>query len=108
MVNLTNDEFAVIKAILQVVSDKCNLYWQDESQAQDDYDKMRQQYLDLDTSNVYADVENMYANLENPYEDLTVDKIEYENYLELKKDLEKHIELKRYDVDLTKLLYELK
>tara|TARA_B100000212_G_C27340157_1_gene518827 strand:+ start:594 stop:815 length:222 start_codon:yes stop_codon:yes gene_type:complete len=73
MVNLTNDEFAVIKAILQVVSDKCNLYWQDESQAQDDYDK-----------------------------------IEYENYLELKKDLEKHIELKRYDVDLTKLLYELK
>ena len=73
MVNLSNDEFAVIKAILQVVSDKCNLYWQDESQAQDDYDK-----------------------------------IEYENYLELKKDLEKHIELKRYDVDLTKLLYELK
>ena len=73
MVNLTNDEFAVIKAILQVVSDKCNLYWQDESQAQDDYDK-----------------------------------IEYDNYLELKKDLEKHIELKRYDVDLTKLLYELK
>ena len=73
MINLTNDEFTVIKAILQVVSDKCNLYWQDESQAQDDYDK-----------------------------------IEYENYLELKKDLEKHIELKRYDVDLTKLLYELK
>ena len=73
MVNLTNDEFAVIKAILQVVSDKCNLYWQDESQAQDDYDK-----------------------------------IEYDNYLELKKDLEKHIELKRYNVDLTKLLYELK
>ena len=73
MVNLTNDEFAVIKAILQVVSDKCNLYWQNESEAQDDYDK-----------------------------------IEYDNYLELKKDLEKHIELKRYDVDLTKLLYELK
>ena len=73
MVNLTNDEFAVIKAILQVVSDKCNLYWQDESQAEDDYDK-----------------------------------IEYDNYLELKKDLEKHIELKRYDVDLTKLLYDLK
>tara|TARA_B100000963_G_C22267854_1_gene511412 strand:+ start:343 stop:564 length:222 start_codon:yes stop_codon:yes gene_type:complete len=73
MINLTNDEFAVIKAILQVVSDKCNLYWQDESQAQDDYDK-----------------------------------IEYDNYLELKKDLEKHIELKRYNVDLTKLLYELK
>ena len=73
MVNLTNDEFAVIKAILQVVSDRCNLYWQNESEAQDDYDK-----------------------------------IEYDNYLELKKDLEKHIELKRYDVDLTKLLYELK
>ena len=42
--------------------------------AQGDYDKMRQQYLDLDTSNVYADVENMYANLENPYEDLTVNR----------------------------------
>ena len=70
MVNLTNDEFAVIKAILQVVSDKCNLYWQNESEAQDDYDK-----------------------------------IEYDNYLELKKDLEKHIELKRYDVDLTKLSF---
>ena len=42
--------------------------------AQGDYDKMRQQYLGLDTSNVYAGVENMYANLENPYEDLTVNK----------------------------------
>ena len=42
--------------------------------AQGDYDKMRQQYLGLDTSNIYAGVENMYANLENPYEDLTVNK----------------------------------
>ena len=42
--------------------------------AQGDYDKMREQYLGLDTSNIYAGVENMYANLENPYEDLTVNK----------------------------------
>ena len=72
MVNLTNDEFAVIKAILKTVSDKCCLYWESES-------------------------------------DIDYDKKEYDNYIELKKDLEYHIELKRYkDVDLMKLLYELK
>ena len=71
MVNLTNDEFAVIKAILQTVSDNCNYYWKNENEI--DYDK-----------------------------------IEYKNYLKLKKDMEYHIELKRYDVDLTKLLYDLK
>ena len=42
--------------------------------AQGEYDTMKQQYLDLDTSNIYKDVENMYANLENPYEDLIVNK----------------------------------
>ena len=71
MVNLTNDEFAVIKAILKTVSDKCNYYWQNE-------------------------------------DEIDPDKKEYDNYLELKKDLEYHIELKKYDVDLMKLLYELK
>ena len=71
MVNLTNDEFAVIKAILKTVSDNCNNYWTNESEI--DYDSL-----------------------------------EYENYLKLKKDMEYHIELKRYDVDLTKLLYDLK
>jgi len=72
MVNMTNSEFAVIKAILKTVSDKCNYYWESES-------------------------------------DIDYDKKEYENYLELKKDMEYHIELKRYkDVDLMKLLYELK
>ena len=71
MVNMTDSEFAVIKAILKVVSDKCNFYWKNENEI--DYDKK-----------------------------------EYQNYIELKKDLEYHIELKRYDVDLTKLLYELK
>jgi len=71
MVNLTNDEFAVIKAILKTVSDKCNYYWTNES-------------------------------------DIDYDRDEYSNYLQLKKDLEYHIELKRYDVDLTKLLYDLK
>ena len=74
MVNMTDSEFAVIKAILKTVSDKCCLYWESESQAQDDYDKK-----------------------------------EYENYLELKKDLKYHIDLSKYkDVDLMKLLYELK
>jgi len=40
--------------------------------AQDEYDKILQQYKDLDTSNLYADVENKYTNMENVYEDLTV------------------------------------
>ena len=71
MVNLTNDEFDVIKAILKTVSDKCNYYWESEN-------------------------------------DIDYDKEEANNYIDLKKDLEYHIELKRYDVDLMKLLYELK
>ena len=40
--------------------------------AQEEYDKMRQQYLDLDTSNLYAGVTNKYRDMENAYEDLTV------------------------------------
>jgi hypothetical protein len=72
MVNMTDSEFAVIKAILKVVSDKCNYYWQNEN-------------------------------------DIDFDKKEYENYLELKKDLKYHIDLDKYkDVDLSKLLYDLK
>ena len=72
MPNLTNSEFAIIKAILKVVSDKCNYYWQNEN-------------------------------------DIDFDKKEYENYLELKKDLKYHIDLDKYkDVDLSKLLYDLK
>jgi len=71
MVNLTNDEFAVIKAILKTVSDKCNYYWESEN-------------------------------------DIDYDKKENQNNIKLKKDMEYHIELKRYDVDLMKLLYELK
>jgi len=43
-----------------------------QAAAQEEYDKMRQQYMDLDTSNIYANVENKYLNMENPYEDLTV------------------------------------
>jgi hypothetical protein len=72
MVNMTDSEFAVIKAILKVVSDKCNYYWQNEN-------------------------------------DIDFDKKEYENYLELKKDLKYHIDLDKYkDIDLSKLLYDLK
>jgi hypothetical protein len=72
MVNMTDSEFAIIKAILKVVSDKCNYYWESK-------------------------------------EDIDYDKKEYENYLDLKKDLKYHIDLNKYkDVDLMKLLYELK
>ena len=42
--------------------------------AQSEYDRMMEQYKNLDTSNLYADVENQYANLENVYEDLTVNR----------------------------------
>ena len=72
MVNMTDSEFAIVKAILKVVSDKCNYYWQNEN-------------------------------------DIDFDKKEYENYLELKKDLKYYIDLDKYkDVDLSKLLYDLK
>ena len=72
MVNMTDSEFAIVKAILKVVSDKCNYYWESK-------------------------------------EDIDYDKKEYENYLDLKKDLKYHIDLNKYkDVDLMKLLYELK
>ena len=37
MVNMTDSEFAIVKAILKVVSDKCNYYWQNENDI--DYDK---------------------------------------------------------------------
>ena len=40
--------------------------------AQEEYDIMRAQYMDLDTRNIYADVRNKYLNMENTYEDLTV------------------------------------
>ena len=43
-----------------------------QAAAQSEYDKMRRQYMDLDTSNIYAGVRNKYLNMENPYEDLTV------------------------------------
>ena len=42
--------------------------------AQGEFDKMRGQYLDLDTSNLRADSENRYMNMENAYEDLTVNR----------------------------------
>ena len=42
--------------------------------AQEEYDIMRAQYMDLDTRNIYANVRNKYLNMENTYEDLTVNK----------------------------------
>jgi hypothetical protein len=41
-------------------------------EAQNEYDRMRAQYMDLDTSNIYANVRNKYLNMENTFEDLTV------------------------------------
>ena len=43
-----------------------------EREAQAEYDKMKEQFMGLETSNLYGDVSNPYANLENTMEDLTV------------------------------------
>ena len=44
---MTDSEFAIVKAILKVVSDKCNYYWQNENDI--DYDKKEyENYLDQD------------------------------------------------------------
>ena len=43
-------------------------------EAEGSYDEMRQKYMGLDTSNLYADVSNPYANMENVMEDLTVNR----------------------------------
>lgn len=45
-----------------------------QTAAQGEYDRMRGQYLNLDTSNLAANSENRYMNMENAYEDLTVNK----------------------------------
>ena len=43
-----------------------------EAEAQGEYDKMRDKFMNLETSNLYGDVSNPYANMENTMEDLTV------------------------------------
>ena len=43
-----------------------------EKEAQGEYDKMRDKFMGLETSNLYGDVSNPYANMENTMEDLTV------------------------------------
>jgi hypothetical protein len=43
-----------------------------QAAAQAEYDKMRQEYMNLDTSNLFAGAQNRYLNMENAYEDLTV------------------------------------
>ena len=43
-----------------------------EADAQAEYDKMKDQFMGLETSNLYGDVSNPYANMENTMEDLTV------------------------------------
>ena len=45
-----------------------------QAAAQAEHDRMRQEYANLDTSNLYANVENKYMNLENTFEDLTINK----------------------------------
>ena len=49
---------------------------QQEREAQENYDRMREKYMGLDTSNLYGDVSNPYANMQNVYEDLTVNQQE--------------------------------
>ena len=48
----------------------------EQEKAEAEMQKYRQQYENLDTSNIYADVKNKYANIqtefENVYEDMTV------------------------------------
>ena len=43
-----------------------------EKEAQGEYDKMRDKFMGLETSNLYGGVSNPYANMENTMEDLTV------------------------------------
>lgn len=43
-----------------------------QKRAQGELNKRKQEFQDLDTSNIYADVQNPYANMENTMEDLTV------------------------------------
>ena len=40
--------------------------------AEEEYGTMKERFMGLDTSNLYADVTNPYANMENVYEDLTI------------------------------------
>jgi hypothetical protein len=42
------------------------------AEAQTEYDQMREQFMNLDRSNLYSGVSNPYANMENTMEDLTV------------------------------------
>jgi len=41
-------------------------------EAQDDYNRQKDKFMGLDTSNLYGDVSNPYANMQNTMEDLTV------------------------------------
>ena len=44
----------------------------EQREARNEYDAMRAQYENIDTSNVYADMRNQFTGMENPFEDLTV------------------------------------
>ena len=50
--------------------------------AQGEYDKILQQYKDLDTSNLYADFENQFTGMENVYEDLTINRQQQANTMQ--------------------------
>ena len=45
---------------------------EEQKAAKKEMDKFKQEYEDLDTSNLNANVRNQYTNMENTYEDLTV------------------------------------
>ena len=43
-----------------------------QREAQAEYDKMKETFVNLDTSNLYADVQNKFTGMENVYEDMTI------------------------------------
>ena len=78
MANIKNSPLKLIGDIASAVSsyDWGGKRAKAEADAQAEYDKMKEQFMGLETSNLYGDVSNPYANMENTMEDLTVNQQE--------------------------------
>jgi len=74
MANIKNSPLKLIGDIASAVSsyDWGGKRAKAEADAQAEYDKMKEQFMGLETSNLYGDVSNPYANMENTMEDLTI------------------------------------
>ena len=61
MIITDQKENEVIINLLKIIADDCNLYWQDESQAEDDYEKNEyENYLKLkDKLNLYMNDDDL-------------------------------------------------